>query len=78
MSKTTTVGEAQVTPSPHDVIEIQLVEPAGMPPTVTITWPLQPTVINPEKFGELAGALVKMFSEAHVTLARLRARKYLS
>ena len=41
-------------------------------------WPLQPTVTDPERFRDVAAALVKLFSEAHVTLARIRARRYLS
>jgi hypothetical protein len=49
-----------------------------MPPIVRIGWPLQPTVTDPERFRDVAAALVKLFSEAHVTLARIRARRYLS
>jgi hypothetical protein len=42
---------------------------------VRITWPPQPTVIDPPRFGETAAALVKMFSEAHVALAAIRVRR---
>jgi hypothetical protein len=34
---------------------------------------LQPTVIDPPRFGGTAAALVKMFSTAHVELARIKA-----
>ena len=75
MSKTTMLGEAQITPSPHDVVTVELGERDGSPAVVKITWPLQPTVIDPKKFGDAAAALVKLFSSAHVELARLRARR---
>jgi hypothetical protein len=37
----------------------------------------QPTVIDPGRFLDLAAALVRLFSEAHVTLARIKARRRL-
>jgi hypothetical protein len=37
----------------------------------------QPTVIDPGRFRDLAAALVRLFSEAHVTLARIKARRHL-
>jgi hypothetical protein len=43
---------------------------------VLIHWPLEPTTIDPKQFGDSAAALVRMFSEAHVKLARIRARRY--
>jgi hypothetical protein len=78
MSKTTTLGEAQLTQSPNETITVELVQPDDMPPIVRIGWPLQPTVIDPERFRDLAAAMVKLFSEAHVTLTQIRARRYLS
>jgi hypothetical protein len=78
MSKTTTLGETQVTPSLHDTVTIQLIQPADLPPIVQVAWPLQPSVIDPENFGDTAAALVKMLSTAHVELARIKARRYLS
>ena len=77
MSKTTMLGETQFTQSPHNVVIIELVEPDDMPAFVTVAWPLQPTVIDPERFRDLAAALVRLFSEAHVTLARIKARRHL-
>jgi hypothetical protein len=35
-------------------------------------------VVDPKSFGDTAAAVVKMFSTAHVELARLKARKHLS
>jgi len=37
----------------------------------------QPTVIDPGRFRDLAAALVRLFSDAHVTLARIKARRHL-
>jgi hypothetical protein len=75
MSKSTPLGETQITQSTHDVVSIELVQPDGMPAFVQVTWPLAPTVIDPGRFGDTAAALVKLFSEAHVTLARIKARR---
>jgi hypothetical protein len=40
-----------------------------------VAWPLQPTVIDPTGFRDTAAALLKLFTEAHVTLARIKARR---
>jgi hypothetical protein len=77
MSKTTTVGEAQVTQSPHDVVTVELIQPADMPAIVRVDWPPQPTLVNPQTFRDTAAAMVKLFSEAYVTLTHIRAGKYL-
>jgi len=37
----------------------------------------QPTVIDPGRFRDLAAALVRVVSDAHVTLARIKARRHL-
>ena len=47
MSKTTMLGETQLTQSPNNVVTIELVAPDDMPATVKITWPLLPTVVDP-------------------------------
>jgi hypothetical protein len=70
-SSTTPLASTEVN---HDVIEIQLVEPVGMPSMVKIVWPPQPSIVNPKRFGEVAASLVRLFSEAHVTLARIKAQ----
>jgi hypothetical protein len=61
----------------HDTISIELVEPADLPAVVKITWPEQASIVDPKSFGETAGALVKMFSAAHIELARIRVWKKL-
>lgn len=48
-----------------------------MPAFVRVTWPLQPTVMDPGRFRDTATAVVRLFSEAHLTLARIKARRRL-
>jgi hypothetical protein len=61
-----------------DRIAVELVTPNGMPAIVRITWPEQLSVVDPKLFGDTAAAVVKLFSAAHVELARRRARRHLS
>jgi hypothetical protein len=77
MSQITQLGESQVTHSSHDLIEIQLVQPADLPAFVRIAWPLQPTVIDPKSFGDAASVIVRLFSTAHVELASIKSRRKL-
>ena len=74
MSKITELASSTINGA--DSITIELVEPADMPAIVRITWPSQPTVMAPQAFGDTAAALVKIFSAAHVELARTKARRY--
>jgi hypothetical protein len=76
MSQITELAEAQVTQTPHDVVSVELVQPDDLSAIVRVTWPEQPSIVDPKGFGETAAALVKMFSTAHVELARIRSRRY--
>jgi hypothetical protein len=58
----------------HDHLSVELVEPAGIPPMVKITWPLQPTIVDPKAFGDVAATVAQLFARAHIVLAALRAR----
>jgi hypothetical protein len=78
MSKTTMLGEAQITPSIHDTITVLLIDRGDLPAIVQISWPQSPTIVDPQRFGDSAAALVKMFSEAHVALAHIKSRRRLS
>jgi hypothetical protein len=71
------LGESQLTQSPHNVVTVELVQPDDLPAFVQISWPLQPTVLDPSSFGDSAALIVKLFSTAHVTLARIRSRRHL-
>jgi hypothetical protein len=77
MDKQTILAESQITESPHDIVTIELVEPDNMPAAVRIALPLQPSVIDPPRFRDTAAAMVKLFSDAHITLARIKARRRL-
>jgi hypothetical protein len=68
----TTLASARVN---HEHLKIELVEPDTMPAMVRIVWPPQPTMVDPRRFGDVAAALVRLFSEAHVTLAALKANR---
>jgi hypothetical protein len=85
------VSQSSITPLAssqinHDQLNVELVEPderpawpvVGTPPTfVRITWPEHPSVVDPSRFRDVAAAVVKLFSEAHVTLASIKARRRL-
>jgi hypothetical protein len=77
MSKLTEFASGQITPSPHNTITVELVEPEGMPAVVRIGWPLQPTICDPCRFAEVAAAIVRLFATAATELARINARKRL-
>jgi hypothetical protein len=75
MSKITVLAESQITPS--DTIVVVLVEPADMPNSTVIHWPSKPTVSDPQRFPEVAAAIVRLFSEAATNLASIKARRRL-
>jgi hypothetical protein len=67
---TTPLASGQVN---QDHLTIELVEPAGMPTVVKITWPPQPTVIPSKRFPDVAAAIAQLFARAHIVLASLKA-----
>lgn len=75
MSQITELAGGQINDTEADTISIILSEPDGMPSSVIFHWPLKPTKINPKRFRDTALAVVRMFSEAHVSLTRIRARR---
>ena len=42
-----------------DAITIVLAEPEGMPPSIIMHWPGQPTLRQPRRFPEIASAVMK-------------------
>jgi hypothetical protein len=40
MPEVTPLAEAQLSRSSHDIITIELVEPANVPPKIKVSWPL--------------------------------------
>jgi hypothetical protein len=73
MHKLTELASGQITAT--EAITIILSEPDDMPSSVIIHWPEKSTVVNPRRFRDTAAAVARMFAEAHVTLARIRARR---
>lgn len=71
MSKITELGSAQITPT--EAITIILSESDDIPASVIIHWPPTPTKINPRRFRDTAAAAARLFSEAHIALARIKA-----
>jgi hypothetical protein len=76
-SSITTLAESQITPSTHDIVSVELAGRGDLPAIVRISWPESPTIVDPNQFGDTAAAMVKMFSTAHVELARIKARRHL-
>jgi hypothetical protein len=78
VSKSTILASGQITPSPHHTITVELVDPDGVPATVRIGWPPQPTVINPRRFPELAARVARIFADftESARVVRARATKY--
>jgi hypothetical protein len=81
MPKVTPLAQGQITPV--SAILIELHEDADTPAAarerglVLISWPLQPTMIDPAQFRDTAAAMVKLFSDAHIALAGIRGRRRL-
>jgi hypothetical protein len=68
-----------------DELVVQLIRPANIsaaertlrPAIIRIQWPPAPTVASPQRFPDMAAALVRLFAEAATTLAGLKASKQL-
>jgi hypothetical protein len=75
MSQITQLASAQLTAV--DLLTIELVETSEHPTVVIIRWPDKPSVIHPRRFPDIAATVVRLFSEAHTVLARIRARRRL-
>jgi len=45
------------------------------PGVIRIVWPLQPTIVDPQRFPEVAAAIVRMFAAASTELAAIKSRK---
>jgi hypothetical protein len=56
----------------HDHLRVELVEPPDAPTMVRITWPPQPTVVDPKRFPDVAAQIAQLFARAHIVLAALR------
>src|SRR5215212_1467140 len=59
LSKSTTLASARVNGSE---IIIELLSPAGTPPVILVTWPLQASAIPPVRFNAVASNMAKLFA----------------
>jgi hypothetical protein len=75
MSQITQLASAQLTAV--DVLTIELVETSEHPTVVIIRWPDEPSVIHPRRFPDVASVVVRLFAEAHTTLASIKAGRRL-
>jgi hypothetical protein len=66
----TPLASAQVD---NDQLAVGLVELDGMPAIIRITWPLRPTIVDPNRFPDTAAVLVRLFAEASPALAGIKA-----
>jgi hypothetical protein len=57
----------------HDHLRVELVEPDSMPAMVRIVWPMQPTIVDPKRFPDVAAQIAQLFARAHIVLAALKA-----
>jgi hypothetical protein len=57
----------------HDTISIELVEPDSLPAKVKVSWPQQPSIIDPKAFPDVAAAIAQLLARAHIVLAALKA-----
>jgi len=69
-SSITPLASAQIN---HDQLSVDLVEPDSMPPMVKITWPPQPTIVDPKRFPDTAATIAQLFARAHIVLASPKA-----
>jgi hypothetical protein len=66
-----------------DGLTVQLLRPDTMPAigrtlhlaVVRVLWPLQPSIIDPKQFADVAAVIVRMFAAASTELAAIKARK---
>jgi hypothetical protein len=75
MSKITLLATGQITAV--DTITVELVESDETPAVVIVAWPSKPTVIHPRRFPDTASLIARLFAEAHVVLAAIKAGRRL-
>jgi hypothetical protein len=75
MSKSTILGEAQITAV--DTLTIELVEADETPAVVIVRWPLKASVLYPRRFPDTAAVIARLFAEAATTLASIKAGRRL-
>jgi hypothetical protein len=59
----------------HNVISIELVEADETPAVVIVSWPLQPTVLHPRRFPDVAAMVARLFATASTELANIKSKR---
>jgi hypothetical protein len=72
MSKQTTLGAAQITPS-GDRLTIELIQPNETPATVVFRWPPAPSVATPKEMDRVVAVTMSVLAAARVKLSQIRA-----
>jgi hypothetical protein len=75
VSKVTPLASSQITAT--DTLTIELIEADETPAVVIVRWPVKPTVLHPRRFPDAAATIARLFAEAHVALAAIRAGRRL-
>jgi hypothetical protein len=64
-----------------DELSVQLVRPRMpaiertlKPTVVRIVWPLKPTIVDPQRFPDIAAMLTRLFATAAIELASIKAK----
>ena len=55
-----------------DELFVELIKPADMPAMIRITWPPQPTIMQPRRFAEIASEAMRILGRANVALTQFR------
>jgi hypothetical protein len=69
------LADGQITTS-GDTVRVDLIQPGGLPPSVRVSWPAKPTIVQPRRFAEVAGAAVRILAGANTELSRIKASKW--
>jgi hypothetical protein len=81
MSDVTQLGHIHINVA--DELFVQLIRSEDLPAAnatasravVRIRWPLQPSIIDPKQFPDVAAGIARMFAAASTELVSIRARK---
>jgi hypothetical protein len=60
-----------------DPLQVELIQPTGMPAVIRIVWPDAPMITSPARYNEVASTVMKLLAEASTTLARIKASRRL-
>jgi hypothetical protein len=59
--------------APDATLTVELISPQGMPQIILITWPVQPTPVQPTAYADAAARAMRVLARASVELSQRRA-----